>query len=86
MNRLVLVFVLLAASLAVAEPTVTENSSAPKEGVIVATLHETWRAGGDDDEVFFGNIATVKCDAGGIVHLLDSQLAEVHRIDRKSVV
>jgi len=80
MNRLVLVFVLLAASLAVAEPTVTENSSAPKEGVIVATLHETWRAGGDDDEVFFGNIATVKCDAGGIVHLLDSQLAEVHRI------
>jgi len=80
MNRFALILVLLSAAIATAEPTAVENSSEPSGGLITATLTEIWRVGGDDDEVFFGNITAVKSDAAGVVHLLDSQLAEVHRI------
>jgi hypothetical protein len=44
----------------------------------VAVLHEAWRAGGEDDEIFFGNVGTVRLDDAGNILLLDSQLAEVH--------
>jgi hypothetical protein len=36
-------------------------------------------AGGDDDEVFFGSIGTVRADGAGETLLLDTQLAQVHR-------
>jgi hypothetical protein len=43
-----------------------------------AVLNEAWRAGGEDDEIFFGSIAAVAVDPQGRVLLLDSQLSEVH--------
>jgi hypothetical protein len=48
------------------------------EAPTVVTLEEVWRAGGEDDDVFFGNVGAVRVDADGNVLLLDSQLAEVH--------
>ncbi|MFT5232708.1 MAG: hypothetical protein ACI9UK_000780 [Candidatus Krumholzibacteriia bacterium] len=80
MKRIVLTAFLLMPVLAFSEPTATTNSEQPSEGVVVATLEEAWRAGGDDDEVFFGNIGTIKTDGAGVIHMLDSQLAEIHRI------
>lgn len=42
-----------------------------------AVLTEAWRAGGDDDTVFFGSVGTVRTDNQGNVMVLDSQLSEV---------
>ncbi len=64
---------------ALAEPVSVSNTAVPSGGVTTANLTELWRAGGDDDEVFFGSIAAVKTDAEGNTLLLDSQLSEVHR-------
>lgn len=35
------------------------NGSAPSEGMETWSLTELWRAGGEDDEVFFGSIELV---------------------------
>jgi hypothetical protein len=43
-----------------------------------ANLTELWRAGGEDDEVFFGSVASVRTDSEGNILLLDGQLSEVH--------
>lgn len=81
MLRLALVSLfLLATGTATAEPPHVANTATPSQGVVTAGLHEMWRVGGDDDDVFFGNITTVKTDAEGNTLLLDGQLAEVHRI------
>jgi len=71
---------LLGAGAAPAEPVTITNDATPAQGIVTAKLHELWRAGGDDDEVFFGTIAVIRTDQAGNTLLLDSQLAEVHRI------
>ena len=53
------------------------NGATPGDGVETLNLQELWRAGGEDDEVFFGVINRVLTDAGGNIYLLDSQLSEV---------
>jgi len=57
--------VLLASGAASAEPEIAE-------------LTELWRAGGEDDEVFFGSVASIRTDPEGNILLLDGQLSEVH--------
>ncbi|MBE0564905.1 MAG: hypothetical protein IH621_03040 [Krumholzibacteria bacterium] len=59
----------LPAAAAAAEPT-------------LAVLQEAWRAGGENDEVFFGNVGAVQTDPEGNVLLLDAQLSEVHVYSR----
>ncbi|MFO7610158.1 MAG: hypothetical protein R6X35_13395 [Candidatus Krumholzibacteriia bacterium] len=44
----------------------------------LVVLEQAWRAGGESDEVFFGNVGAVQADPQGNVLLLDSQLSEVH--------
>ncbi|MEN8007584.1 MAG: 6-bladed beta-propeller [Candidatus Krumholzibacteriota bacterium] len=43
-----------------------------------ADLTELWRAGGEDDEVFFGSVAAIRTDSEDNILLLDGQLSEVH--------
>jgi hypothetical protein len=61
---LILTSTLLTGGLALAEPE-------------TLPLTEIWRAGGEDDEIFFGSVATVRTDAEGNILLLDGQLSEV---------
>ncbi|MCB1183428.1 hypothetical protein KDM41_08335 [bacterium] len=80
-SRLAPAVIALAAALpAAGAPPAVTNPATPRDGVVVAPLVEQWRAGGEDDDVFFGNIGAVRTDAEGNVLLLDSQLSEVHRI------
>ncbi len=53
------------------------NPAAPPGAVEVIQVEEQWRAGGDDDEVFFGAIAQALADDEGNLYLLDGQLSEV---------
>lgn len=53
------------------------NPEQPEEGTRVVQLEELWRAGGDDDEVFFGVIREVVSDDVGRLYLLDQQLTQV---------
>ncbi|MFO7654056.1 MAG: 6-bladed beta-propeller [Candidatus Krumholzibacteriia bacterium] len=64
-------------SLAAAAPAAT---AAPAADVPVTTIRlaEEWRAGGADDDIFFGSVARVATDTAGRLHVLDSQLSEVH--------
>jgi hypothetical protein len=55
---------LLIGNTALAEPETTD-------------LTELWRAGGEDDEVFFGSVAAIRSDNDGNILLLDGQLSEV---------
>lgn len=57
--------VLLAFGAALAEPE-------------IADLTELWRAGGEDDEIFFGSVASIRSDPDGNILILDGQLSEVH--------
>ena len=61
-----------------ADPVIVENGDSPSEGLQTVDLTELWRAGGEDDEIFFGNISAVRTDPDGMIYLLDSQLSEVH--------
>ena len=63
-----------------AEPARVDNGAASAEGLTTARLTELWRAGGEDDEIFFGNVGAARVDAQGNVLLLDSQLSVVHII------
>lgn len=49
--------------------------AAPK--AVDLTLEELWRAGGEDEEVFFGVPSGVRMDAQGNTYVLDRQLNEV---------
>lgn len=40
-------------------------------------LNELWRRGGDDDEIFFGNLDRIVTDPSGNAYALDTQLSEV---------
>ncbi len=71
-------YLLLAAGVSAQTGTVLkDNPATPAQGQTTALLTEQWRAGGDDDEVFFGNIASARVDPQGDVLLLDSQLSRV---------
>ncbi len=54
-----------------------ENPADPPGGRKTVTLNEVWRAGGDDDEVFFGSVQRVLAGPDGNVLLLDNQLSQV---------
>jgi hypothetical protein len=54
------------------------NPAQPPQGVQTLELEELWRVGGEDDEVFFGFIGKVCCDAQGNVYILDSQVCRVY--------
>lgn len=83
-GMLVLMALLLVAALglsspqlAAAEPLIIENSSTPSDGVETVKLEEVWRAGGDDDDDYFGVISQVVIGDNGNIFLLDTRLSEV---------
>jgi hypothetical protein len=53
------------------------NPARPEQGVRTQPLEELWRAGGEDDSVFFGVIKEAVSDDAGRIYLLDRQLAQV---------
>lgn len=53
------------------------NPATPRDGSETWNLQELWRAGGDDDEVFFGVIFAAVSDEAGNLYLLDRQLCQV---------
>ena len=75
---------LLATGVAIAGEEVMEdgvlhvkNTATPSQGIETLELKELWRAGGEDDEIFFGLIIKVLVDDEGDIYLLDAQLNEV---------
>jgi hypothetical protein len=62
---------------AAAEVPHVQNPNEPAGGTAELALEELWRAGGEDDETFFGVIGQVLADSLGNVYLLDTQLSEV---------
>lgn len=75
-----LVMILVAAT-AVAAPLI-ENPATPMHGVQTITLVESWRAGGDDDEVFFGSVGRIMAGPDGQLMVLDTQQNQVQVYDR----
>jgi len=63
--------------LATAEPIIIENGSTPSKGIETINLEEVWRAGGDDDDDYFGVISQVVIGEEGNIYLLDTRLSEV---------
>jgi hypothetical protein len=53
------------------------NGAKPAEGTVTRQLEELWRAGGEEDDIFFGSIPQVLADEQGNLYLLDGQLSEV---------
>ena len=74
---LFLAILILTAATAAAEPVRVDNGATPAHGVTTAVVTEQWRAGGEDDEIFFGNVGRIAMDQEGNMLLLDSQLNEV---------
>lgn len=74
---LTLLFALGVAATAAAAPPRVDNTAKPAEGRKDVTLKELWRAGGEDDEVFFGSIGSVQRGAGGEIYILDTQQSNV---------
>ncbi len=68
---------LLIGAVAVAEPVVVNNGAESAEGLKAVGMTELWRAGGSDDEIFFGTLGAVRSDSDGNVYLLDGQLSEI---------
>ncbi|HOX24198.1 MAG TPA: hypothetical protein PLL30_00410 [Candidatus Krumholzibacteria bacterium] len=54
------------------------NPARPPRGVQTVELEELWRAGGEDDDVFYGLIGKVCCDEQGNIFVLDSQVCQVY--------
>jgi len=54
------------------------NDAEPAQGLQTLRLEELWRAGGEDDEVFFGLIGMVCSDPAGNIYVLDSQVCQVY--------
>ena len=65
------------AGLGFAEPVVVNNGAQPADGLKVAKMTELWRAGGPDDDIFFGTLGAVRSDKDGNVYILDGQLSEI---------
>jgi hypothetical protein len=68
---------LLIPSLSGAGSPTIENPPTPRDGVSDLLLTERWRAGGEQDEVFFGNVLQVLPAPDGGLYVLDSQLLQV---------
>jgi hypothetical protein len=64
-----------------ADINLVANGASPSDGTQQKTLRELWRAGGEDDDVFFGSVNQVCGDAAGNIYLLDIQLTEVYKYD-----
>jgi hypothetical protein len=60
-----------------AEVPVVHNAARPRDGRQILRLTEIWRAGGADDDTFFGVICAGVRDDSGRVYLLDRQLCQV---------
>lgn len=73
-----LTLAVLANAPAGAEPVAVVSGAQPAQGLVTVGLTEVWRAGGENDEVFFGSVGAVRNDAQGRVYVLDSQLSQVH--------
>ena len=58
------------------EVEIVENPAQPSGGVVTISLTELWRVGGEDDEIFFGNVGAIRTDSQGNLYVLDSQLSE----------
>ena len=67
-----------AAAVCAAATPLVANGPAPRDGRETWQLEETWRAGDEDDDVFFGLISHVVAGPEGNIHLLDAQLNTVH--------
>ncbi len=65
------------AAKAAAAPAI-ENSATPARGEGVLRLVEQWRAGGEDDEIYFGDIERVRVDDLGNVYVLDREQSRLH--------
>jgi hypothetical protein len=68
-----------------AAAAVVENPATPPGGVDTVTPEEAWRAGGEDDEVFFGSVGRVLAGPDGQILVLDTQLSQVQVYDRDGV-
>jgi len=79
---LTLLFIsLLNPCLLAAEVVRVDNPSEPPGGIVEREFTEQWRAGADDDEVFFGNVLQVLGAPEGGLYVLDSQLLTVFYFD-----
>jgi hypothetical protein len=72
-RALPLVAVVLLAALAGGPASATADETPTK----TLRLAELWRAGGEEDEIFFGSVGRVTADEQGRVYVLDSQLSQV---------
>ncbi|MFH2053037.1 MAG: 6-bladed beta-propeller [bacterium] len=54
-----------------------DNGPEPEHGVLDVPLHELWRAGGEDQDVFFGNVLQVLPGPDDTIYVLDVQLVQV---------
>jgi hypothetical protein len=53
------------------------NGAEPRDGIETVRLEELWRAGDEEDDIFFGLITKVDIDAAGNVYVLDAQLSTI---------
>ncbi|HOX25690.1 MAG TPA: hypothetical protein PLL30_11025 [Candidatus Krumholzibacteria bacterium] len=60
---------------------VVENPAQAPQPSRTVTLKEVWRAGGEDDEIFFGNVGRVLSGPDGTVLVLDNQQSQVQVYD-----
>jgi len=72
---------LLLAITASAAPRV-DNPAAPPGGIQTVSPVESWRAGGEDDDVFFGSVGRVLAGPDRSVLVLDTQLSQVQVYDQ----
>jgi hypothetical protein len=72
----ILLVTMLNPRLASAAATVITNSE-PALPPLTLSLEETWRVGGEQDQLLFGTVTETTTDADGNVYLLDSQLSHV---------
>ncbi|MFH1845558.1 MAG: hypothetical protein ABIF77_20420 [bacterium] len=63
------------------EPVRIQNPDEPTAGVVIMSLEELWRVGGEDDEqLLLGVVVDAITDAEGNIYLLDTQLSSVQVI------
>lgn len=67
----------LFAASALAEVPLVQNTDQPRDGVQMVQLHEQWRRGHEDDDLFFGAIRQVLPGPDGNLYVLDQQQSQV---------
>lgn len=50
----------------------------PLEGTKTVALNESWRRGGENDDIIFGLITRIEEDAAGNLYVMDAQLSQIH--------